>query len=617
MAKIPSKIGKYEIEELIASGGMGAVYKAMHPTLNRNVILKKLTLKDDDQIIQRFTREAKIMMDFKSDNIVDVYDHFKERDSYYIVQEYVDGGTLEDLIKSGEYINDDIALYIVLEVAKALKYAHLKGVVHRDIKPANILISKSGDIKLVDFGIAVSDDILDEDLTTVGMTLGTPSYMAPEQFENTKNVDKRADIYSLGVILYEMMTKTKPFPSGLSPSCIARIQKGKYKRANKVNKSVKSITLKLIKGLMHHKQGKRYQDLDKPISIIKKYFRNSDLDQFKNIVSNLLLGRVVELVENKKSKKPLLILILTGIVILLGFYLKDKGVHHLLFQRNSYGAVNIDLKVKKDYYKEIDEIFIKSKLFVESGSRLILIDNSNYSFLPSKESLDEVYNIYETEKMYLPVGFYRLKLMVDGNLFWKNFTVHSINEEEEVKKITLIHTESQPLPFHPQFKIYDQISGEDITSTVTILRRVNNKFEKFKKGDNSLKTGQVHYFQFSQKGYYAKDYILKISHDQTDLKLEAGLYPKPGVLTLQSNVSGIKIKLNDKDSYTIGDRSGEIVKFDKLGVDKRELILNPGSYSINFSYKGNKIEKRFQLKSDNTIDIYVNYNKERRSISFK
>ncbi|QEN03707.1 serine/threonine protein kinase [Thiospirochaeta perfilievii] len=617
MAKIPSKIGKYEIEELIASGGMGAVYKAMHPTLNRNVILKKLTLKDDDQIIQRFTREAKIMMDFKSDNIVDVYDHFKERDSYYIVQEYVDGGTLEDLIKSGEYINDDIALYIVLEVAKALRYAHLKGVVHRDIKPANILISKSGDIKLVDFGIAVSDDILDEDLTTVGMTLGTPSYMAPEQFENTKNVDKRADIYSLGVILYEMMTKTKPFPSGLSPSCIARIQKGKYKRVNKINKGVKNITLKLIKGLMHHKQGKRYQDLDKPISIIKKYFRNSDLDQFKNIVSNLLIGRVVELVENKKSKKPLLILILTGIVILLGFYIKDKGVHHLLFQRNSYGAVNIDLKVKKDYYKEIDEIFIKSKLFVESGSRLILIDNSNYSFLPSKESLDEVYNIYETEKIYLPVGFYRLKLMVDGNLFWKNFTVHSINEEEEVKKITLIHTESQPLPFHPQFKIYDQISGEDITSTVTILRRVNNKFEKFKKGDNSLKTGQVHYFQFSQKGYYAKDYILKISHDQTDLKLEAGLYPKPGVLTLQSNVSGIKIKLNDKDSYTIGDRSGEIVKFDKLGVDKRELILNPGSYSINFSYKGNKIEKRFQLKSDNTIDIYVNYNKERRSISFK
>ena len=170
-------VGKYEVTIKIAEGGMGAVFKAKHPTLNRDVILKKLTLKRSASITERFKREARLMIDFSNDNIVQVYDHFKEGNSYYIVMEFVDGIDLGDLIKKKRYLSNEMALLIFYEICKALKYAHDKNVIHRDIKPDNILISKEGEVKLTDFGIATSKDEEEKELTTAGMTLGTPAYI--------------------------------------------------------------------------------------------------------------------------------------------------------------------------------------------------------------------------------------------------------------------------------------------------------------------------------------------------------------------------------------------------------------------------------------------------------
>ncbi|MFW5843487.1 MAG: serine/threonine-protein kinase, partial [Spirochaetota bacterium] len=168
---------------------MGAVYTAQHPTLDRTVIIKKLTLRGNADMRERFRREAQIMMDLRNDAIVDVYDHFREGSSYYIVLEYVDGVSLEELIHRERYLPSDVALLIVREACRALVYAHERGVIHRDIKPGNILISRSGEVKLVDFGIATIHGDDESNLTREGMTLGTPVYMAPEQFRNTRNVD--------------------------------------------------------------------------------------------------------------------------------------------------------------------------------------------------------------------------------------------------------------------------------------------------------------------------------------------------------------------------------------------------------------------------------------------
>ncbi|MBU3914593.1 serine/threonine protein kinase, partial [bacterium] len=253
---------------------MGAVYKALHPTLNRTIIIKKLTLTGNQDFEKRFQREAQIMMDFRNENIVQVYDHFKEGNAYHIVMEYVDGITLEDLIQKKRFLSNESAILIFSEICKALKYAHDRLVIHRDIKPANILISKSGMVKLVDFGVSATLEESDEDgITKAGMTIGTPSYLAPEQIANARNRDKRTDIYSMGVMLYEMVIGKKPFRGGFTPEVIAMIEKGKYMLPRKINPKIKPYIQRIIKKSMHHKVRKRYQDLGYIIAKLAKHLK--------------------------------------------------------------------------------------------------------------------------------------------------------------------------------------------------------------------------------------------------------------------------------------------------------------------------------------------------------
>lgn len=620
MSNTPTKIGKYAIESLVAKGGMGEVYKGKHPTLNRDVILKKLTIEGNDQFIERFNREARMMMDFKHDNIVNVYDHFKEGNSHYIVLEYVDGEALDCFILRERYIPNDLALYIIQEVSKALKYAHDKGVVHRDIKPGNILISKTGDIKLVDFGIAVSEEEANQDLTKVGVTLGTPSYMAPEQFKNSKNVDKRADIYSVGVMLYEMVTGKKPYPSGLSPECIANIQKGKHKSAKKVNPKVNGMVLSYIRKLMHPNIKRRVQDLEIIINKLKKHFKKQSLEIYKMRIADSVLGRELVPLPVRKQNKLLLPLI-GGFIIAAGvFYFFYNGFHNEYFYSGSRGALRVNISVNKEYYKEVDEIFIKSKIFLENKGKLEYIDLARIEFLIDRELPGE-FNVFKSKKLYLKEGYYRLKMMVDGNLIWTNFEIKPGKHQKENAHtingllIDLVHTPPKQLPFYPRITVLDQVSDKNITDTATILIRKGDKFELFNSNDKSLKTGEIQYFQISKKGYYTKDFILKVSPDQTDLNLDVELHPKPGVLTINTNQEGIKIRINGKKYYIKGDLSRENVKLNKLEQKKYELVLTPGNYSILFTYKGNTIEKSYSIESEKTLNVEIKYNKENKSLS--
>ncbi len=303
MSSETNMVGKYLITAKIAEGGMGAIYKAKHPTLNRTVILKRLTLKKNAAITERFKREAELMIDFRNDNIVQVYDHFKEGNSYYIAMEYVDGVSLGDLIEKRRYIPNEIAMLIFREICKALKYAHDKTVIHRDIKPENVLISKDGEVKLTDFGIATSKDTEDDGLTSVGMTLGTPAYMSPEQILNTKSVDKRADIYSMGVVLYKMVTGKTPFPSNFTPDAIAQINKGEYIYPRKINPRISPLLQKVIKKAMHHKFKKRYKDLQNIIDIFSKDLKKkyNDQETINNTIKAYLSGKDVETIVKEKT----------------------------------------------------------------------------------------------------------------------------------------------------------------------------------------------------------------------------------------------------------------------------------------------------------------------------
>lgn len=210
-----------EILELVGRGGMGMVYKARQKRLDRLVALKILAprIGQDPAFAERFAREARALALLSHPHIVAVHDFGQTDDLYYFLMEFVDGVNLRRLLDTGKLAPEE-ALAIVPQVCEALQYAHDHRVVHRDIKPENVLLDKEGRVKIADFGIAklVGREPSDRTLTGEGQIIGTPQYMAPEQIEHPLEVDHRADIYSLGVVFYQMLTGELPLGRFAPPS---------------------------------------------------------------------------------------------------------------------------------------------------------------------------------------------------------------------------------------------------------------------------------------------------------------------------------------------------------------------------------------------------------------
>ncbi len=208
-----------EIERVIGEGGMGVVYQAVQKQLGRRVALKVLSpaLASDPQFVERFNREARALAQLSHPNIVAVHDFGIHDGVPYLIMEYVEGTPLRKLLASGK-LTPERALEVVPQICDALAYAHARGVVHRDVKPENILLDREGRVKIADFGLAKLARPGQTRITRTEMTMGTPNYMAPEQIENPSAVDHRADIYSLGVVFYEMLTGELPLGRFKPPS---------------------------------------------------------------------------------------------------------------------------------------------------------------------------------------------------------------------------------------------------------------------------------------------------------------------------------------------------------------------------------------------------------------
>jgi serine/threonine protein kinase len=268
-----TQFGRYKVLELIGRGGMGTVYKGMDPILDRLVALKTIRLdfatsaEEISELKERLVREAKAAGKLSHPNIVTIYDVGEQEGVQYIAMEYLSGYTLESFIKKKKELNYKILAKIIMQVCAALNYAHQKGIVHRDIKPANIMLLEDFAVKVMDFGIA---RLGTSSLTQSNVALGTPHYISPEQLEG-KPADKRSDIFSLGVVIYEFLTGEKPFKGENISSLMYSILHHTPPLPSTLNEKIPLVFDRIISKVMAKNPEERYQETEEIEKTLRQF----------------------------------------------------------------------------------------------------------------------------------------------------------------------------------------------------------------------------------------------------------------------------------------------------------------------------------------------------------
>ncbi len=277
-------IGAYKILHKIGEGGMALIYKAIQPSLKRTVVIKKL--KDPNrEIINRFKKEALLSASFHHENLTAVYDFLYTKRSYYLVMEYVDGEDLRTIIDYMAPLPPALAGLLILEIVRGLQYTHARNIIHRDIKPGNILVSYSGDVKLIDFGVA--KDNASTRLTLTGMIVGTPAYMAPEQ-ANGEPLSTGSDLFATGILLYELLTGVKPFYGENNTEILSKIVRNKYIPPQRLNPDIPHAYRTIIKKAIHKDKKHRYQNAAEMIKDLEKAIDWQAQSDKKTVISRFL-----------------------------------------------------------------------------------------------------------------------------------------------------------------------------------------------------------------------------------------------------------------------------------------------------------------------------------------
>jgi serine/threonine protein kinase len=297
---VPEKIGNYRIEKIIGMGGMGAIYRAVQQPLERTVALKVLvpTLYNDEETIARFESEARAVSLLEHQNIIPIYEYGVAEGKYrFIAMQYVDGGSLDGLISPKKYLPFEQLIDYAKQACRGLRYAHAHGVIHRDIKPSNILFDKENVVKLSDFGIAKIFS-KSQKITATGMTVGTPEYMSPEQAEDL-SVDSRSDIYSFGIVLYEMVTGKLPFTAenavAVAYKQIHEMPPPPSSRRKDIPKRLELIILKALKKEKAH----RYPDVETMLHDLDTV----DIDEKVSAPTVSFFSRKKKAAEKKKAEE--------------------------------------------------------------------------------------------------------------------------------------------------------------------------------------------------------------------------------------------------------------------------------------------------------------------------
>ena len=538
----PPMIGKYKIAGVIAKGGMGVVYKAIHPSLKRYVVIKKMTSRGNSLNAERFKKEAQILMDMHSPYIVQLFDYFTETGSRFMVEELVDGLALDKLIKKQTVLPPPVAMLILQDSCLALKHAHSKNIIHRDIKPGNILISRRGEIKLADFGIASDQDDRENNITLSGMSLGTPAYMSPEQFEDSANVDSRADIYSLGIMLYEMVTGSKPYPGEFSMENFKIIKRGRYIHARKIDRHIPKDIEVLIHKMIRPNPKKRFQNIDQVLRAVKKYLKHFNTHDIRVHIAKAVIapGTYVFPFFNPKDKlfrtvKNVLLSVAAAAAIFA--FCWYNGLIHKTILKAWYTPVQLQMEVPRSLSADLD-LPIKAFFFENDGNEIPEVKSARREFAVKGSRFFEKYftiqtsvevvrlasknKTYNIRPVYLKKGDYRVKVVVGPYVWWKSFNVGDksvLIESDFLKGVTRELAISS--------YVYDSLSGKNISDKAKVEIYYKNKWRSIGEVPaDELKSGTVWKIKVSADAYEDEVFSLLIDWYQDRLFISSELKPK-------------------------------------------------------------------------------------------
>lgn len=260
MTELPDRIGRYEVLNLLGQGGMGLLYLARDPVIDRHVALKLLKV-DNDDLRRRFVREARSAGRLQHPNIVTVYDVGDHDGELFIAMEYIDGDTLATLIRDGVPFSTTRKLEMLDQLADGLGFAHQRNIIHRDIKPANLMLTRGGLLKVLDFGIARLAHRQSQALTVAGANvIGTPAYMAPEQLEGGL-VDHRSDIFAVGLVMYELLSGKRAFVGATTADVLSNVLRAEPVPLEQVAPHIEPALAKCVARALARQPEDRYQDL--------------------------------------------------------------------------------------------------------------------------------------------------------------------------------------------------------------------------------------------------------------------------------------------------------------------------------------------------------------------
>lgn len=381
-------LNNYNIEKKIGSGGMGEIFLAVDKRLDRYVAVKTLKLPGDSKItheefVERFRREAKAVARLSHPNIVSIYDIGEENGQYYMVMEYIEGHNLEQFLKASAIISFELSVIIALQLCNALEYAHNNNIIHRDVKPDNVILTGSNNVKLTDFGIAhFSAD--SQKLTQVGGSmLGSIAYISPEQLVNPGAIDHRADIYSLGATIYEILTGNLLFEVDNVATLITKIMTEKPVSISSVNKQVPESFSLIIDKCLEKDPEKRFKSAGEIIKELSKFasketFFSLPIQTNGNGSDRRQTGDLVN--EPSRNTKTLnKILRRTGLSTTnknLTEYLSANNYLWVSLLMNTFKSVDTELTFSQ-LKQKIRERDINGNLF----SGVIVLNNENFLFV--------------------------------------------------------------------------------------------------------------------------------------------------------------------------------------------------------------------------------------------